>query len=193
MSINKQLFEGERIRLVEIDHDKDAEMEAIWSHDAEYMRNIRSEPPRPLSVAQVKKNYENLDKEHNERANFFLFSVRSREDDRVVGFARIVWIEWTHGNGWLRLGIGDVKDRGVGLGREILDMLIRFAFQEVNLYRLSAGVQEYNTQAIRLFERAGFVREITRRQDLLWDGKLWDQYLYGLLRKEWEATPGINK
>jgi RimJ/RimL family protein N-acetyltransferase len=193
MSINSQLFESERIRLVEIDHDKDSEMEARWSHDAEYMRNIRSEPPRPLSVAQVKKKYENLDKEHNEGANFFLFSVRSKEDDRVVGFARIIWIEWTHGNGWLRLGIGDAKDRGKGLGREVLELLLRFAFQEINLYRLSAGVQEYNTQAIRLLERAGFVKEITRRQDLLWDGKRWDQYLYGLLRREWEVQPGITR
>jgi RimJ/RimL family protein N-acetyltransferase len=193
MSINSQLFESERIRLVEIDHEKDSEMEARWSHDAEYMRNIRSEPPRPLSVAQVKKKYENLDKEHNEGANFFLFSVRSKEDDRVVGFARIIWIEWTHGNGWLRLGIGDAKDRGKGLGREVLELLLRFAFQEINLYRLSAGVQEYNTQAIRLLERAGFVKEITRRQDLLWDGKRWDQYLYGLLRREWEVQPGITR
>jgi RimJ/RimL family protein N-acetyltransferase len=193
MSINSQLFESERIRLVEIDHEKDSEMEARWSHDAEYMRNIRSEPPRPLSVAQVKKKYENLDKEHNEGANFFLFSLRNKEDDRVVGFARIIWIEWTHGNGWLRLGIGDAKDRGKGLGREVLELLLRFAFQEINLYRLSAGVQEYNTQAIRLLERAGFVKEITRRQDLLWDGKRWDQYLYGLLRREWEVQPGITR
>jgi RimJ/RimL family protein N-acetyltransferase len=187
MSINRQLFESERIRLVEIDHDKDAEMEARWSQDAEYMRCIRREPPRPLSIAQVKKKYEDLDKEHNEMANFFLFSVRSREDDRVVGLARILWIEWAHGNGWIRLGIGDEKDRGKGLGREVLDLLMGFAFQELNLYRLSAGVQEYNSQAIRLLERAGFVREITRRQDTLWDGRYYDQYLYGLLRREWEA------
>jgi RimJ/RimL family protein N-acetyltransferase len=186
MSINRQLFESERIRLVEIDHEQDAEMEAKWSHDAEYMRNIRTEPPRPLSLALVKKKYEDLDKEHNERANFFLFSVRSREDDRVVGFARIFWVEWTHGNGWLRLGIGEEKDRGKGLGREILDLLLRFSFQELNLYRLSAGVQENNVKAIRLLDRAGFVREITRRQDLLWDGKYWDQHLYGLMRREWE-------
>jgi RimJ/RimL family protein N-acetyltransferase len=187
MSINRQLFESERIRLVEIDHDQDAEMEAKWSHDAEYMRNMRTEPPRPLSLAQVKKKYEDLDKEHNERANFFLFSIRSRDDDRVVGFARIIWIEWTHGNGWLRLGIGDEKDRGKGLGSETLDLLMCFAFQELNLYRLAAGVQEYNSQAIKLLEKAGFVREITRRQDLLWDGRFWDQYLYGLLRREWKA------
>jgi RimJ/RimL family protein N-acetyltransferase len=86
----------------------------------------------------------------------------------------------------LQIGIGDRNDRGQGHGTEALDMLLRYAFDELNLYRVAAATVEYNTGAIRFLERAGFVVEVCRRQAIQRDGKRWDAVMLGLLRDEWK-------
>jgi RimJ/RimL family protein N-acetyltransferase len=70
-------------------------------------------------------------------------------------------------------------------------MLLRYAFDELNLYRLSASTVEYNTGAVRFFERAGFVVEVRRRQAIQRDGRRWDLLMLGLLRDEWQQKAAI--
>jgi RimJ/RimL family protein N-acetyltransferase len=112
--------------------------------------------------------------------------IRAREDDRLIGKASIYWIEWSNGNGWVRLGIGSADDRRKGIGTQALRMLLRFAFAELNLFRLTAAVPEYNRGAIALLQKFGFVQEICRRKALERDGRRWDLYIFGLLNEEWQ-------
>jgi len=184
--MNGQLFEGERVRLAPIDPERDAEIESKWTHDPGYLRLISAEPVRPLSPGQIKKKYEELEKETEKYRNGFNFAIRLRADDRLIGFARLMHIEWTHGSGSLEIGLGAPNDRDHGYGAEALNLILRYAFDELNLYRLSAGTFEYNSAAIRFFERAGFVVEVRRRQAIQRDGRRWAAILLGLLRDEWQ-------
>ena len=186
--IQTQLYEGPDIRFGPIDHEKDPEIEAKWTHDSEFVRMMDVEPARPMSAAMVKKQYEKLEKELEERKNQFYFAIRAREDDRLIGKAVVQWIEWANGNGFLRLGIGSAEDRGKGYGTQALRMLLRFAFAELNLFRVSAIVPEYNTAAIALLKKFGFVEEVRRRQALERDNQRWDLLEYGLLSEEWQAS-----
>jgi RimJ/RimL family protein N-acetyltransferase len=97
----------------------------------------------------------------------------------------VQWIEWANGNGYLRLGIGAAEDRGKGYGTQALRMLLRIAFAELNLFRVSALVPEYNTAAIALLKKFGFVEEVRRRQSVERDAKRWDLLVFGLLQEEW--------
>ena len=141
-----------------------------------------------------RERFEALEKEVEESKNLFHFTIRSQPTaeapSRLVGHARIYWIEWTHGNGWVRLGIGDPAQRNKGYGSEALRLLIHYAFGELNLYRLSAAVPEYNLAALHLFEKAGFAREVCRRKALNRDGRTWDLVHLGLLQTEWQAPEG---
>jgi RimJ/RimL family protein N-acetyltransferase len=183
--LTDQLFEGQHLRFARPDADRDAEVVSKWTHDLEYLRLLSADIAKPLSPAQIKKQYEEMDKDAEKR-NAFNFALRLKEDDRLIGFARLFRIEWTHGTGSLQIGIGDRADRGQGYGTEALHMLLRYAFDELNLYRLAASTAEYNTGAIRFFERAGFVVEVRRRQAVQRDGKRWDAVMLGLLRDEWK-------
>jgi RimJ/RimL family protein N-acetyltransferase len=187
MEIKDPLFEGKTVCLAPIDHDQDAEIESKWTHDPDYLRSLNPQPIRPLSPAQLKKKYEAIEKEAEESKNLFYFTIRCREDDRLVGFARLYWVDWTNSNGMVQLGIGNPADRGRGYGTEALQMLLRYAFSELNLYRLSAIIAEYNPKAMRLFKKCGFIEEVRRRQALKRDGQRWDAIHLGLLRGEWEA------
>jgi len=186
MTIEQPLFEGDRICLGPIDMDKDPEVEARWSSDAGYLRMVAIEPARPLSAAQVKKQYEAIEKDQEDKGNLYYFTIRMKSDDRLIGFARLSWIEWSNGCAHVSIGIGDAQDRGCGYGKEALRLLLRFAFAEANLYRLTAVVPEYNLPARRLFAGAGFVEEVRRRQAVFRDGRRWDLVHWGLLRDEWQ-------
>ena len=184
--IQTQLFEGKDIRFGPIDHEKDPEIESKWTHDSDFMRLMEINPARPMSAAIIKKQYEKLEKQIDENKNLYHFAIRAREDDRLIGKADVQWIEWTNGNGWIQLGIGSVEDRRKGYGTQTLNMLIRFAFAELNLFRVSARIPEYNEAALALFKRFGFVEEVRRRQALDRDGRRWDLLVFGLLSSDWQ-------
>jgi len=186
--IQTQLFESQDVRLGPIDYDKDPEIESKWTHDSEFMRLMETGPARPMSAAIVKKQYEKLEKQIEEDKNLYHFMIRARTDDRLIGKAVIQWIEWTNGNGMLRLGIGAADDRRKGYGTQALQMLLRFAFAELNLYRVTAIVAEYNEGAIALLHKFGFVQEVCRRKSLERDGRRWDLYIFGLLNEEWQQA-----
>ena len=188
--IQTQLFEGEAIRFGPMDYEKDPEIEAKWTHDAEFIRLFDIAPARPLSAAMIKKQYEKLEKQVEEEKNLFFFAIRAREDDRLIGKAMIQWIEWANGNGHLRLGIGAADDRRKGYGTQALQMMLRFAFAELNLYRVSALIPEYNEAAVALFKKAGFTEEVRRRKALERDGRRWDLLMFGLLNDEWRNQAG---
>jgi RimJ/RimL family protein N-acetyltransferase len=183
--LTEQLFEGHRVRFAPPDAERDAAIVSTWSHDPEYLRLLSADIAKPQSPFQVKKQYEDWEKDA-EKHTAFNFAVRLKEEDRLIGFVRLSRIEWTHATGSLQIGIGDRNDRGKGYGTEALHMLLRYAFDELNLYRLSASTVEYNAGAIRFLERAGFVVEVRRRQAVQRDGKRWDAVMLGLLRDEWK-------
>jgi RimJ/RimL family protein N-acetyltransferase len=187
-----QLFEGERVRFAAPDPDKDAPVESRWTHDPDYLRALSADTVRPLSPAQVKKKYESLEKEAKEGKNLFYFHIRAKDDDRLLGFVKLFGIEWTHQIGRIQMGIGEANDRGKGHGTEALRLALRYAFHELNLYRLGTlPIPGYNTRALQFFARHGFVEEVRRRQAILRNGERWDAVLVGVLREEW--APGVKR
>ncbi len=55
-----------------------------------------------------------------------------------------------------RILVGDPSRRGQGSGRALVNALVRFAADELELRRLSLGVYDFNAAAIRCYERVGF-------------------------------------
>jgi RimJ/RimL family protein N-acetyltransferase len=186
MDISAPLFDGTLIRLGSIDHETDPEIEARWTHDPAFMRMMYKDPMRPLSVFQVKKRYEELEKKIDEKNNLYHFAIRARDDNRLLGFCQLKNIFWPNGLADVQIGIGSADDQRKGYGTEALRMLMRYAFSEINLYRLTARVPEYNLPAIAFFGKAGFTEEVRRRQALARDGRRWDALIFGLLVDEWK-------
>jgi RimJ/RimL family protein N-acetyltransferase len=65
-------------------------------------------------------------------------------------------------------------------------IILRYAFTELNLHRVSLDTFEYNPRAIRSYEKAGFKIEGRVRQLLNREGRRWDVIYMGILREEWE-------
>ena len=52
------LFDGELVYLSAPDPDEDAEIEARWTQDPDYLHLVGAEPAYPLTPAQIRQKYE---------------------------------------------------------------------------------------------------------------------------------------
>jgi RimJ/RimL family protein N-acetyltransferase len=182
--MNVNLLQGELVRLVAASAEKDAQLAAQWWGDSEYARQLDSDPALPKSAKRAKEDIQKW--MENESPDTFEFMIRTLADDRLIGFIGLDGIRWTHGDTFVGIGIGDPEYRGNGYGTDAMRLILRYAFTELNLHRISLDVFEYNLRAIRSYEKAGFVVEGRQRQALSRDGRRWDVIYMGILREEWE-------
>jgi RimJ/RimL family protein N-acetyltransferase len=132
----------------------------------------------------VKKRHEKQ-KEEIKRNQLFSFAIRHRAEDRLLGVARIYWITWSNGTAWLQLAIGAAADRREGYAADALDLLLHYAFAELNLHRLTVRVPAFDEDSVRLLEAAGFTIEVRQREARQIGGRYFDLLFLGMLQPEW--------
>jgi RimJ/RimL family protein N-acetyltransferase len=80
------------------------------------------------------------------------------------------------------------ETHGQGYGSDAAARLVRYAFEDRNLRRVSAQVGSFNDASMGLLESLGFEREGTLREAAWFRGAYHDMHWYGLLRSEWRET-----
>ena len=162
--------------------EEDAALLSRWTEDADYLRALDSDYARPVSTQEIagRLNPEQRD------PNWLEFHLRTLEDDHLIGFVALHSIEWNNGSALLSIGIGEPAYRGKGYGTDALQLILRYAFAELNLHRIGLDVISDNTRAIQAYKKAGFLHEGTLRSAVLRDGRRHDRMLMGILREEWE-------
>ena len=186
MKMSFQLFEGQNLRLAAIDPDQDPQIEVNWTYDLDYAQAIMPDGPvHPLSVFELKKKYEEWQKGAEEKRDRFYFGLHLRQNDCLIGFIRIPVVDWTIGDAFLQIDFGEAQMR-TQYGSEAMALALNYLFQELNVFRVTMKIPAYNLDQQSLCEKAGFALEVKRRQACYREGQLWDLYLYGLLRSEYE-------
>ena len=180
------IFRGELVRLSADGLQVVAEAFSRWGRDSEYVRLLDDEPARLRSPKSVK---EWLEKEFESGEDFrYFFTIHTLEGDQLIGFIGLFDVQWNHGNAWVGIGLGERDYWGKGFGTDAMLVLLRYAFDELNLHRVTLGAFEYNPRAIRSYEKAGFKHEGRGRKAILRDGRRWDSIFMGILRDEWERN-----
>ena len=150
------LFESPNLRLTATDPEEDSKIEALWTYDLDYTRDILHTPARPLGALELKKFREDEQKKADERGRQFTFAIHLKEGDALAGFVRFPFVFWVHSSAWLRLAIADASILKK-FGREALDMALVYGFRELNLYRIETAFAANQQDWIELFESAGFL------------------------------------
>lgn len=179
----RDIYNGELVRLGAMNAEEAGKAFARWSRDSEFRRLLDS---GVSSLPSAKAAQTWLEKELEEGSlNQHWFSIRKLDDDQLLGDIDLYVYNWSARDAFVGLGIGEREFWGRGYGTDVMRVILRYAFTEVNLHRVTLTVFEYNPRAIRSYEKAGFRHEGRIRGTLNKEGRRWDILVMGILREEW--------
>ena len=177
------IFCGKLVRLSAFDPEEMSKAFSRWNLNSEYVRLLNSSA-RALQSPKAALKW--MEKEADEISpGGFYFSIRTLAKDKLIGELGLDVVNWSGRDAFVGLGIGETEYWSKGYGTDVMNVLLRFAFTEINLRRVTLTVFEYNPRAIRSYEKAGFRHEGRLRGLLNREGRRWDELFMGILREEW--------
>jgi RimJ/RimL family protein N-acetyltransferase len=115
------------------------------------------------------------------------YSILELPSERLVGFTTFSALDPDNGSVLFHITIGERDAWGRGLGTQTTQLMLAHAFERLGLHRVGLTVFEFNTRAVRAYEKAGFRVEGRLREAVQRDGRYWDELQMGVLRDEWLA------
>jgi diamine N-acetyltransferase len=110
-----------------------------------------------------------------------------RESERFIGATGLHHVDWKARSACFGIVIGVKEEWGKGHGREATGLMLRHAFETMNLHRVWLHVVASHEPGWRAYERAGFRREGLLRDAFYREGRYHDMLAMAILRPEWDA------
>ena len=117
---------------------------------------------------------------------YYFLRIENRWTGEHIGETGYTVSEWTPAGKFVDVGYFlRPCCWGRGYAAEALREIVRFAFEEDEVFRLSCGCNKENTASERVMQKAGLIWEYERKQCVWHDGHASDRVGYRLLREEW--------
>ena len=169
---------GDKIYLRPLEME-DIDSFVLWLNDEEvrqYLMRIS-----PLNKIREKEFVENLYKDDQN----IVLGITLKESDQLIGNIALHRISIPFRQASLGIFIGDKTCWSEGYGTEALNLMLKHAFDQLNLHRVFLTVLSFNARAIRAYEKVGFRREGVFREHMFRNGKYHDVHYMGILENEW--------
>ena len=180
--MNEDILRGKLVQLRAINRERDAELLAGWSRDSETMRLASIGPIYPYPLKQVQDWLDEVN------PGVCDFAIETVSEGKCIGTVGLDEIHWAAGYAWAGIALGERDYMGRGYGTEAMQLLLRFAFDELNLHRVQLSAFEFNHRAIRSYEKCGFKHEGSERSSMSKEGQRWDLVNMGILQSEWRLA-----
>ncbi|MBI1319210.1 MAG: GNAT family N-acetyltransferase [Candidatus Hydrogenedens sp.] len=167
----------------------DMETVIAWMEDEDFQRFLYGDPARsPKQLrAQIVGMLGRTTGHTMPGAVYLLIDSPSRGP---VGMVSLQNISWRNRNCSVDVYIGQKELRAGLVAGLSTYRALEYAFDELNLHRVSAYIYSFNRPSWRTFELSGAQREMTFPEHVQRDGEYHDVYAYGLLREEFQAIRG---
>jgi UDP-4-amino-4,6-dideoxy-N-acetyl-beta-L-altrosamine N-acetyltransferase len=173
---------GKRVRLRGIELE-DLPLMVTWRNDPGVYRYFFEH--EPLSLVSQRRWFENLIQKTDER----FWIIETVEPSLAIGYVALVHIDWRNRKAEFgRLLIFPENYRREGYGAEAESLVLRYAFDHMNLNRLQQEVFAENERMIHLQKKLGFKEEGVFRQYIFKNGDYRDVVYLALLREEYLST-----
>lgn len=172
------MITGERISLHRLAEEDVTQEYVDWMNDIEVVRYTESrfyQHSKESTLSFVR----SVTNDFN-----YAFAIVDNETKQHIGNIKIGNINPNHKNADVGLIIGRKEFWGKGIATEAIRLCADFAFRELKLHRLWAGLYASNKGSAKAFEKAGFSLEGTKREAALLDGQWVDCWIYGLVNHE---------
>lgn len=163
---------GERIYLKILSTEDVRENYAAWLRDEDIVEFLEIRW-RVFTVEDIKEYVKMI----NESPNDFLFGIFLKQNNEHIGNIKVGEINQVHRFGEIGLIIGNKNMWGKGYGTEAIKLVTQYAFEELNLNHLKAGMYADNVGSYKSFIKAGY-REVGRyKKKRFYKGRYVDEIL----------------
>jgi RimJ/RimL family protein N-acetyltransferase len=159
-----------------------------WNNDPELNRLDSEVPYEEETFGEFKQRFERMCYDATPTTYDFEIHVTGEDtreggddDNALIGVAYVADISLHNRHGLVGVTIGERGFWSRGYGRESLELLLAFCFDDLALHRVRAETFEFNAAWAGLVQAAGFVKEGVARDYLLRDGVYYDKMNYALL------------
>lgn len=139
--------------------------------------------PRPASLEALYAHFDNSVNNPDPHSITFAIEV----EGSYIGHCGLHHIQAAHRSCELSIEIGNKDYWGKGYGREVVRLLLSYAFDHHNLNRVSLHTHSENERAIRCYRACGFIEEGRFRQKLWLNGHYVDGIDMGILRDDFQS------
>jgi RimJ/RimL family protein N-acetyltransferase len=137
----------------------------------------------PLSENQLE---EYIESANHQSSDILVFKVVHKETGDVIGHISLGKIDRKNKSAKVgKVLVGSKSFRGQGIGRMMIKELLKIAFGELRLHRVSLGVFDFNESAIACYEKAGFKKEGLLRDSRKMGDEYWSLWEMSILENEW--------
>ena len=120
----------------------------------------------------------------NSKNNCF-FAIYEKNSNKFIGTQKIGHINWKFGTADLGIMIGDKSCWQKGYASETITIAKNYAFDFLNLRKLTGGNASHNIAMSKIFINCGFSEEGRLRKQGRINGNYYDLILYGLLVEDY--------
>ncbi|MBN2069283.1 MAG: GNAT family N-acetyltransferase [Opitutales bacterium] len=163
------MFTGKLVRLREY-RESDLEKALQFVNQADVSLNLYPTVPFPYTLEDERKWLSS----QSARNPDYNFAIEDLATGTYIGGCGLKGTDWKNRNTEIGIMIGHEEYRNRGYGPDALNVLIRFIFGEMNLYKIKLNVFSFNKRAIRCYEKCGFLLEATLKDEIFRDGRYHD-------------------
>ena len=128
-----------------------------------------------------------IEKAMNGDQDRVVFAIDDNVSKKHIGFIELNLINYFNRTAQFAIVIGDKSSQGKGIGNSATSQLLDYGFNQLNLNKVYLQVASYNSKAIALYNRIGFIQEGTLRDQYYKDGSYYDMIPMGILASEFNA------
>lgn len=180
----KNVLVGEEVYIKRVERE-DLPKRVEWINDPEVQATLNYQN-WPVSYEQTVRWFERVSVDMARRD----FSVFTLHDDRYIGAAGLVGIEYPVMKAEYYVMIGNKELWGRGYGTDTKRVIQNYGFTDLGLRKIFGYHLVQNAAARKTSEKLGWKCEGLLRQDTFSHGKIKDRYIYSILYEDWKD---INK
>ena len=180
--MSKEFITGEHVYLRPVERSDLGGRYREWINDPEVVIFLAT-GAYPQTDDELLRYYES---NINSRSQV-LFAIVEKESDIHIGNARIYGIDWLNRKAHRGIMIGEKSCWSKGYGKEVINLLSMYAFETLNLRKLSSTTVGNNVGIIRVNEVCGYRQEGVLREEFYRDGRYYDVVYWGFLKSDYLA------
>ena len=151
-----------------------------WKNNPQVRKYARTVVPRTLETEKEK-----FERKFERWPDNISLDIWYKEDKKPIGYLGLGHLDWINRDANIYLFIGEPEYWNKNIATEATELLINYAFNELNLHKLHGGAAVENIGSWTVAKKIGFKVEGIEKDHMYVDGKYLDLKVHCFLKEDW--------